>query len=146
MSGTDPMKVVPKVVEDRTRRHHILVKSPKKAASVRLGWQESAAPEAGRGSAMSQPDALQQATIRLDVALDELESFLRQVFAEGEGASVAALKEQVRFLTDERDRLLLDLDAERNRVRRLKAANDEVSGRLEAVMVTLKELMPAVPG
>jgi hypothetical protein len=96
---------------------------------------------------MIQPDALQQATIRLDAALDELESFLRQVFAEGEGrASVAALQEQVRFLTDERDRLLLDLDAERNRVRRLKAANDEVSGRLEAVMVTLKDLMPTVPG
>ena len=54
--------------------------------------------------------------------------------------------EQVRFLTEERDRLLSDLDAERNRSRRLKAANEEVSGRLEAVMVTLKDLMPAVPG
>ncbi len=31
-------------------------------------------------------------------------------------------------------------------MRRLKAANEEVSGRLEAVMVTLKDLMPAVPG
>ena len=56
------------------------------------------------------------------------------------------LQEQLRFLTEERDRLRLDLDAERNRVRRLKAANDEVSGRLEAVMVTLKDMMPAVPG
>ena len=55
-------------------------------------------------------------------------------------------KEQVRFLTEERDRLRLDLDAEKNRVRRLKAANDEVSGRLEAVMMTLKDMMPAVPG
>jgi hypothetical protein len=52
----------------------------------------------------------------------------------------------VRSLTEERDRLRTDLDAERNRVRRLKAANDEVSGRLEAVMVTLKDMMPAVPG
>lgn len=96
---------------------------------------------------MSQPDALQQATERLDSAVDQLESFLRQVFAEGEeGVSVAALKEQIRFLTEERDRLIADLDAERNRSRRLKAANEEVSGRLEAVMVTLKDLMPAVPG
>jgi hypothetical protein len=96
---------------------------------------------------MSQPDALQQASDRLDAAVDQLESFLRQVFSEGdEAVSVAALKEQVRFLSEERDRLLSDLDAERNRSRRLKAANEEVSGRLEAVMVTLKDLMPAVPG
>jgi chromosome segregation ATPase len=95
---------------------------------------------------MSQPDALQQATERLDSAVDQLESFLRQVFAEAEdGVSVAALQEQIRFLTEERDRLLRDLDAEKNRVRRLKTANEEVSGRLEAVMVTLKDLMPAVP-
>jgi hypothetical protein len=96
---------------------------------------------------MSQPDALQQATERLDTAVDELESFLRQVFADAEdGVSVAALTEQIRFLTEERDRLLRDLDAEKNRVRRLKTANKEVSDRLEAVMVTLKDLMPAVPG
>ncbi|HSD93020.1 MAG TPA: DUF4164 family protein [Methyloceanibacter sp.] len=96
---------------------------------------------------MSQADALQQATDRLDAAVDQLESFLRQVFTEGdEAVSVAALKEQLRFLTEERDRLLSDLDAERSRSRRLKAANEEVSGRLEAVMVTLKDLMPAVPG
>jgi chromosome segregation ATPase len=96
---------------------------------------------------MSQPDALQQATERLDAAVDQLETFLRQVFADAEdGVSVAELKEQLRFLSDERDRLLLDLDAEKNRVRRLKAANEEVSDRLEALMETLKDLMPAVPG
>lgn len=96
---------------------------------------------------MSQADALQQATDRLDAAVDQLERFLRKVFAEGEaGISVAALTEQIRFLTEERDRLLSDLDAERNRSRRLKAANEEVSGRLEAVTATLKDLMPALPG
>ena len=96
---------------------------------------------------MSQPDTLQQATERLDAATGQLEAFLRQVFAkEEDGVSVAELREQVRFLSEERNRLLSDLDNERNRVRRLKAANDEVSDRLEAVMVTLKDLMPAVPG
>jgi len=96
---------------------------------------------------MSQLDALQQATERLDAAVDQLETFLRQVFADAEdGVSVAEVKEQLRFLSDERDRLLLDLDAEKNRVRRLKAANEEVSDRLEALMETLKDLMPAVPG
>ncbi len=80
-------------------------------------------------------------------ALDELEGFLRDILADWEGGeSLAKLQEQVRFLTEERDRLRLDLDAEKNRVRRLKAANDEVSGRLEAVMMTLKDMMPAVPG
>ena len=96
---------------------------------------------------MTQPEALQQATERLDGALDDLEVFLRDIFAEGEGGdSIAELLEQVRFLTEERERLRLDLDAEKNRVRRLKAANDEVSGRLETVMMTLKDMMPAVPG
>ena len=96
---------------------------------------------------MSQPDALQQATERLNSAVDQLETFLRQVFSEAEdGVSVAALKEQVRFLSEERDRLLRDLDAEKNHVRRLKSANEEVSDRLESVMETLKDLMPAVPG
>jgi chromosome segregation ATPase len=97
---------------------------------------------------MMEPDALQQATERLDAALDELEGFLKNILADGEagGEWVAALKEQVRSLTEERDRLRLDLDAEKSCVRRLKAANDEVSSRLEAVMVTLKDMMPAVPG
>jgi hypothetical protein len=96
---------------------------------------------------MSQPDALQQATQRLDAAVDELEIFLGSVFVEGEGGvSIATLKEQVRFLTEERYRLLVELDAEKSRVRRLMDANDEVSERLETVMGTLKEIMPAVPG
>ena len=96
---------------------------------------------------MSQPDALEQATERLDSAVDQLEIFLRHVFAEAEdGVSVAELREQVRFLSEERDRLLRDLEAEKNRVRRLKTANEEVSDRLEAVMETIKDLMPAVPG
>lgn len=96
---------------------------------------------------MSQPDALQQAAQRFDAAMDQLESRLQKVFAEGKGdASLAALKEEIRFLTEERDQLLIDLEAERNRVRRLKAANDEVSDRLETVMGTLKQMMPAMPG
>ena len=96
---------------------------------------------------MGQSDALQQAAERLDSAVDQLETFVRQVFAEAEdGVSLTALREQVRFLTDERDRLLHDLDTEKSRVRRLAAANEEVTGRLEAVMVTLKDLMPAAPG
>ena len=58
-------------------------------------------------SAMGQSDALQQATERLDAAADQLETFLRGVFADAEGGvSIAELRDQVRFLTEERDRLL----------------------------------------
>ena len=57
---------------------------------------------------MTEPDALQQATERLDAAVDELEGFLQHILAEGKGGdSVASLKEQVRSLTEERDRLRL---------------------------------------
>ena len=90
---------------------------------------------------MNQPDALH----RLDAALDELESHLRQAFADNRDMS-AALKKELGNLTEERDQLLADLEAERGRVRRLKAANDEVSDRLETIMGTLKDIMPAMPG
>ena len=93
---------------------------------------------------MGQPNALEQATERLDRAVDQLEIFLRQAFPDAEdGVSLAALREQIAFLTEERDRLLRELDAEKARTRRLSAANDEVSDRLAAAMVTLKDLMPA---
>jgi len=95
---------------------------------------------------MTQPKALQQAAERLDAAVDGLDSRVQRVFADSGGnASVAALKEEIRFLTDERDQLLIDLEAERSRVRRLKAANDEVSGRLDTVLGTIKDMMPAMP-
>lgn len=96
---------------------------------------------------MTQAEALQQAAQRLDAAVHELENYARQVFAAGEGAiSVADMKEQLRYLAEERDQLLRDLDAERERVRRLTVANEEVSGRLETVMGTLREMLPSVPG
>lgn len=96
---------------------------------------------------MSESDAVQQAADRLDAAVDRLESRLQRILAaDGDEIPVAALKEELRYLTDERDQLLVDLEAERNRVRRLKAANDEVSSRLDAVMGTIKDMMPAVLG
>ena len=90
---------------------------------------------------------------RFDAALDALESHLARVLA-GDGddsagaeqAAPLAFQDQIRFLTEDRDQLLADLEAERARVRRLKVANDEVSSRLEAVMGTLKDMIPAMPG
>ena len=57
--------------------------------------------------------------------------------------SIANLKEQIAAVENERDRLLAELEVERSRARRLEAANDEVSGRLEAVMGTLRDMAPA---
>jgi chromosome segregation ATPase len=90
---------------------------------------------------MTQTDALQQALARFGASIDTLERFLGQLFKERDAA--ARLKEQFRALTDERNRLAAELDAERVRARRLEAANSEVSGRLEAVMGTLRDMAPA---
>ena len=97
---------------------------------------------------MTQTDALQKALLRFGASLDGLERFLDQLFEERDSA--AKLKEQVRSLTDERnrlaaerDQLAAELDYERSRATRLEDANSEVSGRLEVVMGTLREMVPA---
>lgn len=87
---------------------------------------------------------------RLDAALDTLEGNLSRVLADDRdkatAAELLALQEQVKFMTEERDQLLADLEAERARVRRLKAANEEVSDRLDAVAGALKDIAPAMQG
>jgi predicted nuclease with TOPRIM domain len=97
---------------------------------------------------MTQTDALQKALVRFGTAIDSLERFLGQLFEDRDQA--VKLKEQLRALTDERnrlaaerDRLAAELDHERGRARRLEDANSEVSGRLEVVMGTLREMAPA---
>ena len=97
---------------------------------------------------MTQADALQKALVRFGAAVDGLERFLGQLFEDRDQAG--KLKEQLRALTDERnrlaaerDRLASELDHERSRARRLEDANSEVSGRLEMVMGTLREMAPA---
>jgi predicted nuclease with TOPRIM domain len=97
---------------------------------------------------MAQADALQQALARFGASLDTLERFLGQIFEDRD--STAKLKEQVHSLTDERnrlaserDRIAAELDHERSRARRLEDANSEVSGRLEVVMGTLRDMVPA---
>jgi chromosome segregation ATPase len=102
----------------------------------------------GKERAMTQTDALQQALARFGASVETLENAFASL-SEAQN-SVARLKEQLRSLTDERnllaserDRLALELDAERARAKRLEDANSEVSGRLEAVMGRLKDMTPA---
>ena len=87
---------------------------------------------------MGQSEAVQQAATRLDAAVDKLSKSLNEFIEDIQ--AVAALREQVRALTDERDRLRNELETERGRVRRLEAANDEVSDRLEALSGALKSV------
>jgi chromosome segregation ATPase len=93
---------------------------------------------------MSQSDAVQQAATRLDVAVESLASSFNEFLEDIQ--SVASLREQVRTLTNERDRLSKELEDERGRARRLEAANDEVSDRLEALSGTLKTISPVSLG
>jgi chromosome segregation ATPase len=93
---------------------------------------------------MSQSEAVQQAATRLDAAVEAIAKSLNEFLEDIQ--SVAALREQVRTLTTERDRLAQELEDERSRARRLEAANDEVSDRLEALTGTLKTIVPAGRG
>ena len=93
---------------------------------------------------MSQSDAVQQAATRLYAAVESLAKSLNEFLEDIQ--SVASLKEQLRTLTNERDRLLTELEDERGRARRLEAANDEVSDRLEALTGTLKTMTPSNRG
>jgi len=85
---------------------------------------------------------------RFDAALAALEGNLSRVLTgdknKVQSSEILELREQIRFLTEERDQLLADLEAERARVRRLKAANEDVSGRLDAVIGTLRGMAPAM--
>jgi predicted nuclease with TOPRIM domain len=97
---------------------------------------------------MSQADALKEALARFDASIESLEQGIA-AFLE-ERSSQGDLRQQLRSLVDERDRLASEcerltgeLDAERNRSSRLEAANGEVAERLEAAMERLRGLMAA---
>lgn len=86
------------------------------------------------------------ATKRLDAAVDALENLLGPHLSDIQaGESVGALKERIRLLTEERDQLARELEDSRRRARRLETANDEVSGRLESLMTSLKQDLTASP-
>ena len=83
---------------------------------------------------------------RFEAALEVLEGHLARVLADdpkaAQSAEILQVRDQVKLLTEERDQLLSDLEAERARVQRLRAANAEVSERLNAVMKALKDMAP----
>ncbi|MFD0986498.1 DUF4164 family protein [Methyloligella solikamskensis] len=89
---------------------------------------------------------ISDATKRLDDAVDALENLLGPHLSDIEaGESVNTLKEHIKTLTEERDQLAQELEEARARARRLESANDEVSGRLESLMTSLKQDLAASP-
>ncbi len=89
---------------------------------------------------------INDATKRLDAAVDAIEDLLGPTLSGVEaGESVNTLKEHIKTLTEERDRLARELEEARARARRLESANDEVSGRLESLMTSLKQDLAASP-
>jgi predicted nuclease with TOPRIM domain len=97
---------------------------------------------------MTHADALKEALARFDASVDSLEQGLADLL--GERSSDADLRQQLRTVADERNRLASEcerlsgeLEAERGRSGRLEAANDEVAERLETVMGRLRKMMAA---
>ncbi|WP_169822952.1 DUF4164 family protein [Methyloligella halotolerans] len=89
---------------------------------------------------------INEATKRLDEAVDALETLLGPHLSDIEaGDSVNELKEHIKALAEERDQLASELEEARTRVRRLESANDEVSGRIESLMTSLKQDLTASP-
>lgn len=96
---------------------------------------------------LSRTDNINEATKRLDAALDALETLIGPHVDEiRQGETVGALRERLRLMTEERDQLLIELDQLRARTHRLESANDEVSGRLEALRTSLADNLPTANG
>lgn len=89
---------------------------------------------------MTNADAFEEAALRLGKALDRLDFLLKPYI---DGAFGRTLRADIAAFEDERYRLLADLGREAERARRLEAANDDVSERLEAVVTSLRAF--AVP-
>lgn len=82
-----------------------------------------------RGEGMSESDALNEATSRLEKALETIE----KTVADQRHATLRAesMQEQIETLT-------ATLGSERERSQRLFAANDEVSDRLDSMIESVK--------
>ena len=93
---------------------------------------------------MADRSAIDTATRRLAAALDGLEAALdRRSEAD---ARAAALTDQIALLGVDRSRLASELDRQMARTHRLRAANEEVSRRLDAVTETVRSVVDEQEG
>ncbi len=88
---------------------------------------------------MSEQSAIDAATRRLTMALDQLDAAVdRRIEIE---RSRTILTEQVHALDADRSRLAADLDTQTARSRRLESANRDIARRLDAAMQNIRSVL-----
>ena len=90
---------------------------------------------------MSDPAAAEEATRRLTRALDMLDAAVERRLEIDRGR--AGLPDQMHALDADRARLASELDAQVARVRSLEAVNRDISGRLDAAMENVRQVLEA---
>jgi len=88
---------------------------------------------------MSNSKALEEAAARLTKALQAFEEAVAQRLEDDQ--SIDDLEQHIRDLNAEQERLMASLTDARQRAERLESVNDEVSGRLETVIDSIKTIM-----
>jgi hypothetical protein len=96
---------------------------------------------AREGQVMTEANAIDAATRRLQAALDALEAATERRREADRGEDTLAA--QVQALGADRSRLAADLDMQAARSRRLEATNREVARRLDVAMDTIRSVLEA---
>jgi uncharacterized membrane protein YccC len=87
------------------------------------------------------PTALEAAANRLASALEALDAALERRLEADRAA--AALAEQIHALDADRSRLAAELDLAAARSRRLESTNQDIAGRLDTAMDTIRSVIAA---
>jgi hypothetical protein len=90
---------------------------------------------------MTEQTAIEQATHRLNQALNALEAAVERRLEIDR--SRTALFEQVHALDADRSKLASDLDGQLAKVRRLEVANRDIARRLDAAMENVRQVLDA---
>jgi chromosome segregation ATPase len=88
---------------------------------------------------MSNSKALEEAAARLTKALQAFEQAVARRLEDDQ--SIEDLEQHIRDLNAEQERLMASLTDARQRAERLESVNDEVSGRLETVIDSIKTIL-----
>jgi len=88
---------------------------------------------------MSNSKALEEAAARLTKALQAFEQAVARRLEDDQ--SIDDLEQHIRDLNAEQERLMASLTDARQRAERLESVNEEVSGRLETVVDSIKTIL-----
>jgi cell division protein ZapA len=88
---------------------------------------------------MSDSKALEEAAARLTKVLQAFEQAMAQRLDDDQ--SIEGLEHHIRDLNAEQERLMASLTDARQRAERLESVNEEVSGRLETAIDSIKTIL-----